>query len=188
MPIDPGEQDLVRRAVEGEARAFDRLVEIHTPRLYRLVRRTAPDAGEAEAVVQEAWLRAWKNRSRCAPDRPFFPWVATIAVNVARDHWRKHRPLDFADLGEGVEEIPAAGPSAERSLEDAEARERLARYVEELRPEWRMVLGLRYDGDLAYDEIATVLGIPLNTVRTHLRRAQAALRVRLEEDDAGPTG
>ena len=51
-----------------------------------------------------------------------------------------------------------------------------------------MVLGLRYDGNLAYDEIAAVLDIPLNTVRTHLRRARAALRVRLEEDDARPAG
>src|SRR3990172_1293516 len=113
MTTDPDEQDQVRRAVEGDARAFDRLVEIHTPRLYRLVRRAAPDGGEAEAVVQEAWLRAWKNRRRCEPNRPFFPWLA---------------------------------------------------------------------------EIASVLDIPLNTVRTHLRRARAALRVRMEEDDAGPSG
>jgi len=188
MTTDPDEQDLVRRAVEGDARAFDRLVEIHTPRLYRLVRRAAPDGAEAEAVVQEAWLRAWKNRRRCAPNRPFFPWLASIAMNVARDGWRKRRPLDFADLGDVVEDIPAAGLSAEGRLEAAEARERLAKYVNELRPEWRMILGLRYDGELEYREIAGVLGIPLNTVRTHLRRARAALRARMEEDDAGPAG
>jgi len=188
MRMEPSEQDLVRQAVGGDVRAFDRLVEVYTPRLYRLVRRSAPDDGEAEAVVQEAWLRAWVNRRRSAPDRPFFPWLARIAINVARDVWRKRRPLDFADLGESVEEISAPETSAERWLEAVEASERLARYVEELRPEWRMVLGLRYDGNLAYDEIAAVLDIPLNTVRTHLRRARAALRVRLEEDDARPAG
>jgi RNA polymerase sigma-70 factor (ECF subfamily) len=178
----------MRRAVEGNVEAFDRLVEIHTPRLYRLVRRTAPDRGEAEAVVQEAWLRAWKKRVRCAPDRPFFPWLATIAMNLARDTWRKRRPLDFADLGDAAEGIAAEAASTEALIEASEARQRLARYVDELRPEWRMVLALRYDGELEYSEIAGVLGIPLNTVRTHLRRARAALRARLEEDDAGPAG
>jgi RNA polymerase sigma-70 factor (ECF subfamily) len=185
MWTEPGEQDLVRRAVEGDPRAFDRLVEIHTPRLYRLVRRTAVDRGEAEAIVQEAWLRAWKHRTRCASDRPLFPWLAAIATNVARDAWRKRAPLDFADLGDAVEAIPEVAPSVEASFDDDEARRRLAKLVEDLRPEWRMVLALRYDGGLEYSEIAEILGIPLNTVRTHLRRARAALRARLEQDDAG---
>src|SRR3990170_8500912 len=127
MTTDPDEQDQVRRAVEGDARAFDRLVEIHTPRLYRLVRRAAPDGGEAEAVVQEAWLRAWKNRTRCEPNRPFFPWLASIAMNVARDGWRKRRPLDFADLGDAAEGIAAEAASTEALIEANEARQRLAR-------------------------------------------------------------
>jgi RNA polymerase sigma-70 factor (ECF subfamily) len=188
MTIESGEQDLVRRAVGGEARAFDRLVEIYTPRLYRVIRRTAPDRGEAEAVVQEAWLRAWKHRKRCAPDRPFFPWLASIALNAARDTWRKRRPLDFADLGDAVEGMTEAEVSAEAQLEASEARRQLVEYIDELRPEWRMVLALRYDGGLEYSEIATVLGIPPNTVRTHLRRAKAALRARLEAGHAGTAG
>jgi RNA polymerase sigma-70 factor (ECF subfamily) len=186
--MDPKEQESVRQAVGGDAAAFDRLVEVYTPRLYRLVRRTAPDRAEAEAVVQEAWLRAWKARKRCAPDRPFFPWLASIAMNVARDTWRKRRPLDFADLGDAVEWIAAAETPAEARLEAAQSAERLARQVEALRPEWRVILGLRYDGGLTYSEIAEVLGIPLNTVRTHLRRARVALKARLEEEDAGPIG
>lgn len=185
LSLEPGEQDLVRRAVEGDTQAFDRLVENHSPRLYRLVRRLSPDRGEAEAVVQEAWLRAWKNRRRCAPDRPFFPWLAAIATNAARDAWRKRRPLDFADLGDVVEGISAEEPSVETRLEAEQARRRLAAMIEGLRPEWRMVLALRYDAGLEYSEISAILGVPLNTVRTHLRRSTAALRAGLEtEHDA----
>ena len=188
MQMEQAEQDLVRRAVEGHADAFDRLVEIHSARLYRLVRRTAPDRGEAEALVQEAWLRAWKYRRRCSTDRPFFPWLASIAVNLARDAWRKRRPSDFADLGESVEEVPAEDVSAEDRFEAHEGSLRLSQLLEELRPEWRIVLSLRYDADLEYSEIAAALGVPLNTVRTHLRRAKAALRARLEDDGGRPTG
>jgi RNA polymerase sigma-70 factor (ECF subfamily) len=186
--MQDGDKDLIGRAGEGEAADFDRLVELQTGRLYRLVRRAAPDRSEAEAIVQEAWLRAWKNRKRISPERPFFPWLAAIAMNLANDSWRKRRPLDFADLGEEVEGVPSAEAPAEALLEADQAREQLARYVEELRPEWRMVVALRYDGGLDYGEIAGVLGIPLNTVRTHLRRAKSALRARWEEDDAGTAG
>jgi RNA polymerase sigma-70 factor (ECF subfamily) len=167
--MEHGESDLIRRASQGEAGAFDRLVEVHTPRLYRLVRRMAPDAAEAEALVQEAWLRAWKYRRRCAPDRPFFPWLATIALNLARDEWRKQRPLDFADVGDSIDALPAEEAPIEVQMEAEQAREKLGRYITELRPEWRIAIALRYDGGLEYTEIAQVVGIP-DTVRTHLRR------------------
>ena len=183
-----GESDIIRRARDGEAAAFDWLVEVHTPRLYRLVRRTAPDHSEAEALVQEAWLRAWKNRGRCLPGRPFFPWLAAIAVNLARDSWRKRRPLDFADVEDSIEYLATDETLIEVQIEARQARGRLSRYVEQLRPEWRIAISLRYDGGLEYAEIASVLGIPLNTVRTHLRRAHQALRRRLEAEDDGTAG
>lgn len=176
------ESDLIRRAALGEAEAFDRLVEAHTPRLYRMLRRLTSDGAEAEALIQEAWLRAWKGRARCSADRPFFPWIATIAVRLARDDWRKRRPLDFADLGESWEESTGDGDSIERRIESHQARERLAALVRELRPEWQAVIALRYDGHLGYGDIAQALGIPVNTVRTHLRRARLELRRRLEEE------
>jgi RNA polymerase sigma-70 factor (ECF subfamily) len=116
---------------------------------------------------------------------PFFPWLAAIAANVGRDAWRRRRPLDFADVGHDVDEVEEEAPSAEARLEADEDRRRLAEMIEGLRPEWRMVLALRYDGGLEYREISSTLGIPLNTVRTHLRRAKAALRARLEEKDDG---
>ncbi len=184
MHMEPSETDLIRRASQGEASAFDRLVEVHTPRLYRLVRRMAPDQAEAEALVQEAWLRAWKNRQRCSPDRPFFPWLAGIAFNAARDDWRKRRPLDFADVGDSIDRLPAEEASIEVQVESQQARERLGRYIADLRPEWRIAIALRYDGGLEYTEIAAVVGVPLNTVRTHLRRARESLRARLEAEDA----
>jgi len=182
--MEQGETDLIRRASQGEETAFDRLVEIHTPRLYRLVRRMAPDRAEAEALVQEAWLRAWKHRQRCSPDKPFFPWLAAIALNLARDEWRKRQPLDFADVGDSIDMLPAEEASIEVQIEAQQARARLSRYIEELRPEWRIAIALRYDGGLEYTQIAAVVGIPLNTVRTHLRRARESLRARLEADDA----
>ena len=177
------EAELVRGAKAGDSAAFDLLVEQYTPQLYKIVRRLASDQNEAEAIVQEAWLRAWRAIPRYVADRPLSPWLVRIAINVARDRWRKKTPLDFTDLG-GEETVlldPMPGP--EDQLSRKEALDRLARGVEKLRPEYRMVIALRYDAGLSYKQIANALGIPLNTVRTYLHRAKSTLRLWMEAQD-----
>jgi RNA polymerase sigma-70 factor (ECF subfamily) len=174
------ERALVEAAQRGDAAAFDRLVRLHTPKLYRTVRRFASDSGEAEAVVQEAWLRAWRALSNCDPDRPFFPWLARIAMNRTRDLWRKKRPTAFADLSIEPGCWSDMTPGPEELVEAKEELEWLAVAVERLRPAYRMAVALRYDAGLSYQEIATAMEVPVNTVRTYLHRAKAQLRTWME--------
>ncbi len=180
--------DPLQPARAGDQAAFDVLVELHTSRLYRVVRRMASDRSEAEAVVQEAWLRAWKARASLPVEDEVFPWLARIAVNVAHDVWRKHRPLDFTDASQTELEFPGDQPGPERQLEGAQALEWLAKAVDRLKPEHRTVIALRYDAGLTYEEIARTLGLPVNTVRTHLHRAKAALRAGWEVEDDRSSG
>jgi RNA polymerase sigma-70 factor (ECF subfamily) len=106
-----------------------------------------------------------------------------IAINVTRDIWRKKKPLDFVDIGGEEEYLEDERLGPEERMSRKEALERLVRGVERLRPEYRMVIALRYEGGLSYQEIASVLDLPMNTVRTHLHRAKSALRHWLETDD-----
>jgi RNA polymerase sigma-70 factor (ECF subfamily) len=182
------EAELVRRAQVGDPEAFDRLVGIYTPRLYQIVRRFASDRGEAEAIVQETWLRAWRALPWSVDDRPLAPWLVRIGVNVARDIWRKKKPLDFADVGGEEDFLKDETPGPEERMTQNEALERLVRGVERLRPEYRIVIALRYEGGLSYQEMANVLDLPINTVRTHLHRAKSTLRRWLETDDVRSTG
>lgn len=185
---DHNEAELVRRARVGDSEAFDRLVEIYTPRLYQVVRRFASDRGEAEAIVQETWLRAWRALPRSVEDRPLAPWLVRIAVNVARDIWRKMKPLNFADVGGEADYLQDERPGPEERMSQKEVLEKLVRGVERLRPEYRMVIALRYEGGLSYQEIASMLNLPINTVRTYLRRAKSTLRRWLETEDARSVG
>lgn len=186
---DEDDGRLVRRAKAGQASAFDTLVERHTARLFGVVVRFVNDRQEAEAVVQEAWLRAWKSLARCDESRPLFPWLSRIAINVSRDIWRRKRPLDFTDVGEAeVITLPDATPGPEQRLEERQLLERLAEGVAGLRPEHRAVIALRYDGGMSYEEIAQALRIPVNTVRTYLHRAKAALRRWMEAQDERSDG
>jgi RNA polymerase sigma-70 factor (ECF subfamily) len=185
---DAAISDFVRRAQAGENAAFDRLVETYTPKLYRVVRRMAPDRMEAEAIVQEAWVRAWRAFSGYVHDRPLFPWLAKIAVNVARDRWRKKSPLAFAELSESELQIQDLSPQPESSLEKRELLEHLAEGVQGLREDYRLVIALRYDAGLSYQDIADALDAPINTVRTHVHRAKIELRRWMEEVPDGLDG
>jgi RNA polymerase sigma-70 factor (ECF subfamily) len=173
--------ELVRQTLRGESDAYDVLIERHTSAVYRIVRRMCSDRAEAEAITQEAFLRAWESLPRSEHERPFRPWLIQIAVNAARDELKGLRPLDFADLPEcEVAEIAEDKPDPEEWLEHTEALARLAAAVQELPARYRMVIALRYEAEMSYDEMARALDLPLNTVRTHLRRAKYRLRKDLE--------
>jgi len=178
------EANLVRRAQMGDAEAFDELVRQNAPRLFQVVRRLASDTAGAEAIVQEAFLRIWKNLHRYRHEGPFFPYLVTIALNVGRDQWRKARGFEFHTLEPYEESLPDPDPIPEALVEQRETLEALAQAVAELPAAYRAVIALRYDAELSYAEIAAALDIPVNTVRTHLRRAKLHLRRLLMEKEA----
>ena len=184
----PAEQDIIRRARQGDDEAFEQLIMRFTPAIFRVVRRMTSDSQEAEAIVQETFLRVWQALPRYKDDRPFFPYLVTIATNIYRDQWRKSKRLDFGGLEPLDESMPNKALNPEQTTEQREILQALADAVSELPPPYRTVIALRYDANLKYQEIAEVLDIPINTVRTHLRRAKMFLKDILTQsfmDDEG---
>jgi RNA polymerase sigma-70 factor, ECF subfamily len=186
------EAELISRSRAGDDRAFANLVQLYTPKLYRVVRRMSSDSSEAETIVQEAFLRAWLSlptwkarrlENPETPGQPFFSFLVTIALNLGRDRWRKERFLDFGDAEKSLEWIPDPRPGPEKLLETKEALQTLAHAVSSLPQPYRIVIALRYDAEMSYEDISQVLDLPINTVRTHLHRAKAALRQALSQEE-----
>jgi RNA polymerase sigma-70 factor (ECF subfamily) len=172
---------LLEHTRSGDTSAFSVLVERYSSDLFRVIRRMASDSSEAEAIVQESFLRVWqilRSPYRKEPDwkRPFFPYLVTIAMNLARDRWRKERFLDFSTLDAVQEVLPSPEPDPEVLVEKHETLEALAEAVTKLPSAYRAVIALRYEAGLSYQEMAEMLELPINTVRTHLRRAKDRLR------------
>ncbi len=187
------EAELISRSRAGDDQSFAYLVQLYTPKLYRVVRRISSDASEAEAIVQEAFLRAWQAlrtwkarhlEEPDAPGQPFFSFLVTIALNLGRDRWRKERFLDFGDPEKTLEWIPDPQPGPETLVETRETLQALAQAVSSLPQPYRIVIALRYDAEMSYEEISQALNLPTNTVRTHLHRAKAALRQALRNEEA----
>ena len=173
------EAELVQRAQAGDTDAFAALVVEHQRFVYNLALQTLGDPHEAENIAQEAFVRAWLALPRFRQQAQFRTWLYRIVTNLCYNHLpRLRRELTaLNDL-----EIAAAEPPDETlanlaaGVEADERRAFLHRQIERLPESYRLVLTLRYQQGLSYEEIASVTSLPLGTVKTGLFRARTQLR------------
>ena len=146
--------------------------------MFNIALRITADADAAKDCAQEAFIRAYRALHQYDPALPFGPWLYRITTNASLNHvqrWHAHQTQveELPERPDNVDERPEA--TAVRREELAE----VAAAMEELPPSYRAALTLRHMQQLSYQEVADALGIPLGTVKTHLHRARAALKVRL---------
>lgn len=177
----PQERELILRAQDGDQSAFQKLIEIFSPLLYPVVRRYTQDELQAEAGMQETFWRAWRALDRYKFDKPFLPYLATIAANYQRDLWRKERRLFQLDLLDN--DLPDPAPQPWEKIEMDDQLDALAVAIQRIPQHYRLILALRFDADMSYEEIAQSLELPLNTVRTHVRRAKNSIRRQMGDLD-----
>ncbi len=172
---DPEEAQLLVRAQRGNLFAFEELVRRYQRRVYGVALRIVRRHDVADDVAQEAFVRAHRNLVSFDTARPFGPWIARIAANLALNHLRSPVARE-QELPEGHAERASERPDPLREVLDDEARRVLERALEDLPAEQRAVFVLRVMEDLSYREIADALGIAQGTVMSRLFRARARLR------------
>jgi len=169
---------VVKACLAGDANAYATLVERYGARVFNIALRITADTDAAKDCAQEAFIRAYRALHQYDPALPFAPWLYRITTNASLNHlqrWHAHQtPVEeLPEHPEQIEEGPEA--TAVRREEVAEVVAAMA----ELPPAYRAALTRRHMQQLSYQEVADTLGIPLGTVKTHLHRARAALKVRL---------
>lgn len=169
------DEELVFRARGGDLGAFERLVQRHRSVVGRVAARIA-GRGDADDVVQDAFLRAYHRLDRYRGEGSFRAWLLQITHNAALTAVARRRPEPAGLEPQAGEPPPADAPKtpAER-LEERERRERLELKLRGLRPEHRAVLVLRDVEGLSYEEIAAVTESPLGSVKGRLHRARGEL-------------
>ena len=171
----------VRAILEGRRSAFRELVHRYTDPIYSLAYRMTGSPEEAEEAVQEVFARAYRKLDSFDPDKRFFAWLYTIALNYLRSRGRsrklqeERRQLSFDD---GVELVlgSSGSPSPERVAMRKEAGRLIGRALGQLKEEYRTVFVLRHLEGLEVKEVAEMLGIPENTVKTKDRRARLQMK------------
>jgi RNA polymerase sigma-70 factor (ECF subfamily) len=164
------EDDLIRRAVQGDEEAFDALVKPYQARAYRTACLITRNPDTAADALQEALLRAYRALPNIQPGHPFYPWFARIVVNEAlRQAKRQHTYLSLPPLLMKREQTP------EDLIQTREDRELLWWAIQHLTPAHRAVIVLRYYEELSEAEMAKILDVPSGTVKSRLHHARAAL-------------
>ncbi len=178
------DRELVLRCRDNDQAAYRRLLEKYRRPVYGIVRRMVPNEEEARDLAQEAFIRAFRHLDQFDPERRFSSWLFRIANNLCIDHYRR-RKLDTVPMvrGEGEDEstweFPDSSRSPAESFSDRERGRRLAAVVESLPPAYRVVIVMRHQQGLAYEEIAEALELPLGTVKARIHRAHRLLREKL---------
>jgi len=186
------DEELLRRFGEGDARAFEELMRRYQRPIYNFILRSARDPEQAAELCQETFLRVVQRSGDFLGGSKVSTWMYTIARNLCIDNsrkmvFRRHRSLDAkigGEEGEGrsmLDTVAAAGAGADREAIGTDIKARLLAAVDELPDEQREVFLLRELQNLAFKEIADIVGVPENTVKSRMRYALERLQRALAE-------
>ena len=161
----------------GDGAAIEELYDRHAGLLYSVILRIVRESTEAEDVLQETWVQAWKRSPSYDPARgTVAAWLLTIARSRAIDRSRSLRSRQSAETAAGaaVTTAPAGEPAIDVARRDM--HHRVVKALEALSPQHREVLALAYFGGLSQSEISTRCGAPLGTVKSWARQGLQRLR------------
>jgi RNA polymerase sigma-70 factor (ECF subfamily) len=189
---DVPDEQLMIRFQRGDRSAFAVLVRRHQTAIYNFALRQLRVQSQAEDVVQEAFVRVVQNAADFKHEARFTTWLYTITRNLCIDQMRKralrkHASLDEARHGEEGdgptlgEQTADTRASVEREATGTELKARIAKAVEALPEDQREVFLMREVSNLPFKEIAEIVGVPENTVKSRMRYALERLQQALSE-------
>jgi len=174
---------LVARAARGNREAFDELVTRYHSRMFQLVRILTSDDEDAEDLVQETFVRAYRAVPRFRGDSTFRTWLHRIAVNVVRSHVTRRisRRDRFPVIEMSSHDRAVVHTASREDVENTVVQRRtIDQALAQLPPDVRLLVTLRDVQGLEYREIARITGLPIGTVESRIFRGRRRLRPLLE--------
>lgn len=181
---------LVARARTGDERAFKALLEKYQRPVFTICLRMVRNRDEATDLAQESFIKVFASLDRYNPAFAFSSWLFKITSNLCIDHLRKRRIHTLAmdepvesEKGEFTRQYESPDPTPDETFSRNEKMQKLDAGIAALPEHYRIMLVLRHQEDMSYEEIAESLSIPLGTVKARIHRAREMLRAILEESD-----
>jgi RNA polymerase sigma-70 factor (ECF subfamily) len=172
----PTDEDLLRRSLGGESEAFGLLIERHQDRVYRVCLRIAGNPEDAHDAAQETFLTAFRKLAQFRGEAAFTTWLHRIAVNSCYDAMRRRKRRPALHTVHADDDTPfEPGPPVEDHAEQVAGSLDVGRALGEIREDYRIVLVLADVEDLPYEEIASILEVPIGTVKSRVHRGRVAL-------------
>jgi RNA polymerase sigma-70 factor, ECF subfamily len=168
---DDEDRELIIRCRKGDIDSFGKIVQKYQKTIYNIVYRMVQDSSDTADIIQSAFIKAYEKLDLFNLDYPFFSWLHRIAVNEALNFIKQRkRIVALQDNFESDDD----GPEAEYARSEIQVQ--IDRALEKLTPEYRVIIVLRHFGELSYQEISEILGVPEKTVKSRLFTARQELR------------
>jgi len=177
---------LVQRTLEGDLRAFEALVDKYKNMVFTISLRMLGNYADAEDASQETFLRLYNSLSKYNNNHKFSNWLYQITMNICRDILRKKKNTKSnISLDEPIQEengkdvgslIPDDTNLPEKIIEENELRNKLEMAIQKLPEDYREPLVLRYTKGLSYEDISSILKLPVGTVKIRIHRARRMIR------------
>ena len=165
---------LVKRAIKGDRQAFEKLMDIYFDRLCREAYIRCKYEEDVKEIVQETIYKAYRNIRSLKEPQYFKTWLSRILINVANDYLRNKGMVDL--------ELDETSYVKEVVIEDKiEIKIDLYNAIDELEDKYKDAVILRYIDDLKIEDISKILDRPVNTIKTHLRKALKDMKKMLKE-------
>ncbi|MCD0177918.1 sigma-70 family RNA polymerase sigma factor [Deinococcus sp. 14RED07] len=182
-PADLISPELLERLTAGEERAWFEFVQEYEGRMYGYLYRLEGNSEDALDLTQEVFYRAWRSIRTFRAGERVLPWLYQVARNTQIESHRRKQLQRFS-LEQAREDVGFEVTSEKRSpvqaAESADAQDRVQRALQQLPPEYREAVVLRFMEDLSYDEIAQIQGVALGTAKSRVFRAKEQLADLLE--------
>jgi len=173
---------LIRRCLKGDEKAYEKLLEKYRGPVFSICLRMVRNRDDAEDLAQDVFIKIFNILDRYNPSFPFSSWLYRITSNLCIDFLRKNKRTVFSldkpvdgDDGEMFRQLPSDEIGPHRKMELKEEMLILEKAIERLPEHYRMIVLLRHQEHLSYDEISETLGIPLGTVKARIHRARKTI-------------
>lgn len=173
------DKELVEKSVQGDIHAFEQLLFRYEKQVFYYILKFINQKENAQDVTQETFIKVYRSLKTFDPEYKFKTWLYTIATNTTYDWLRKDKKnkevfiIDNPDSHfETIDE--------RASYKEIEDKELLEKLMQNLKPAYKSALLLYYYDGMKYEEIAQILGVPINTVKTYLSRAKAQLQKEIQ--------
>ena len=176
------DEELVELAKKGDDASYQELMRRSLKPVYNFVYTYVRTPEETDDITQDTFFKAWKFINQFKSEKKWRPWIFTIARNTALDHIKKKRAVPFSNLDDKdsslqfSENIEDTEPLADQLFENAQNATEISVALKTLRAEYQSVIMLHYHQELTFEEIASVMGTPMNTVKSWHRRALEDIR------------
>jgi RNA polymerase sigma-70 factor (ECF subfamily) len=176
--MTPEERALIDSALGGDEPAFEELIRAYSRRLFAVAYGVLQNSAEAEDVVQETFLKAWRTRGKVRDAARFDAWLTAIARNRACDLLRRRRGVPMPEQADELPDDTLAAPGSE--MDDAERGRRIHRALAGLPEHYRVALSLRYLDGMDCRAVESAMGLTNGALRGILGRALDSLRQTLK--------